>query len=344
MKQFFYLSVLCVSALSACTGAFKKAEGGIEYKIISNGSGPTVGYGNYIQLHIKQVYGGTKDTVLLDTREIMPRIQILDSVNTPLAYYKIISQMKKGDSLVIRLLTDTAFKERPQEMPEFMKKGKYLYTLVKMVNIFESQQEADSANKAEQILAKPRVYKKQLEEFEKDLATKKAQLDIDDKILQDYFAKNNINAVKSKWGSYVAIKQQGTGEKFNQNDIVSVNYTGRTLDSGRVFDSNVDPAFDHVQPLDVNIGELSGIIPGWLDALILLNNGAKATVYIPSPLAYGSNGSGDRIKPNEILVFDMDILGKTTEAEVLAKQEEMQRQMMELQKKAADSIQNATKK
>ena len=99
MKQFFYLSVICVLALTACTGAFKKGDNGIEYKIISKGSGKTVGYGNFIQIHIKQVYGGTKDTVLMDTRDIMPRIQMLDSVNTPVAYYKIISQMKKGDSL-----------------------------------------------------------------------------------------------------------------------------------------------------------------------------------------------------------------------------------------------------
>ena len=251
MKQFFYLSVICVLALTACTGAFKKGDNGIEYKIISKGSGKTVGYGNFIQIHIKQVYGGTKDTVLLDTRDIMPRIQILDSVNTPVASYKIISQMKKGDSLIIRLLTDTAFKTSPQEMPPFMKKGKYLYTHVKLVNFFETREQADSANKAESLLAKPKVFKKQMEEVEKDLATKKQQLDIDNKIIQDYLLKNNIKAVKTKWGTYVAITTEGTGEKLGVNDVAVVNYTGRTLDSAKVFDSNIDPAFKHMQPYEV---------------------------------------------------------------------------------------------
>ena len=50
---------------------------------------------NYMQIHIKQVYAGTKDTVLMDTREYMSRIQVLDSVSTPLAYYKISKPVEK---------------------------------------------------------------------------------------------------------------------------------------------------------------------------------------------------------------------------------------------------------
>ena len=45
MKQFIYLSVVCALALSACTGAFKKGDNGIEYKIFKKGSGKTVGFG-----------------------------------------------------------------------------------------------------------------------------------------------------------------------------------------------------------------------------------------------------------------------------------------------------------
>ena len=122
MKQFIYLSAICMLALSACTGSFKKGDNGLEYKLISSGSGKTIGYGNYMQIHIKQVYAGTKDTVMMDTHDYMPRIQIMDSVGTPLSYFKILSQMKKGDSLIIRLLTDSAFKDAQKEMPPFIKR------------------------------------------------------------------------------------------------------------------------------------------------------------------------------------------------------------------------------
>ncbi|MGB4845207.1 MAG: FKBP-type peptidyl-prolyl cis-trans isomerase [Ferruginibacter sp.] len=344
MKQFFYLSVFSVLVLSACTGGFKKGDNGIDYKIISKGSGKTISYGNFMQIHIEQIYGGTKDTVLLDTRETMPRIQVLDSVRTPLAYYKIISQLKKGDSLVIRLLTDTAFKSSPEGMPPFMKKGKYLYTRLKMVNFFETRPEADSANNAERALAKPRIYKKQVEEIEKDMATKKEQLAADDKIIQDYLLKNNITAQKTKWGTYVSIITEGTGEKMSSNNIATVNYTGRTLDSGKVFDSNIDPKFQHVEPYEVNLGSFEGIILGWPDALYQLKKGSVAKIFIPSSLAYGAGGRGAEIKPNEILVFDMTVVDVTTEEQAMAKQQEMQNKMMEEQKRISDSLQNATQK
>ncbi|HQW83326.1 MAG TPA: FKBP-type peptidyl-prolyl cis-trans isomerase [Ferruginibacter sp.] len=345
MKKFFYLSVFCVSALAACTGAFTKTKDGVEYKIISKGEGKTVGYGNYIQMHIKQIYNsGTKDTVLLDTREMMPRIQILDSVNTPLIYFQILSKMKKGDSLVLRTLTDSAFKRNMQEMPPFMKKGKYLYTLVKLVNIFETQQQADSASKAERIIAKPLMYKNQLVEIEKDLASKKQQLDIDDKLIKDYLTKNNIKAERTKWGTYIAINTEGAGEKLSTDNIASIKYTGRTLDSGKVFDSNIDPKFQHVEPLEVNLGQFGGIILGFPDALLQMKKGTKATVYIPSVLAYGTTGRGADIKPNDILVFDMDVTEVTTEEEAIAKQQALQDKMIIEQKRVADSLQKASKK
>lgn len=348
MKQFFYLAVFSVLALTACTGSFKKGDKGLEYKIISSGSGKTIAYGSFMQIHIKQEYKGDKDTVLLDTRDIMPRIQLFDSVNTPMAYYKIIKQLKKGDSLIIRLLTDTAYSGSPQGMPPFMKKGKYIYTHVKMVNIFETQQAADSANKAEMVVAKPKIYKKQLEQIESEIAKNKQQIEKDGKIIADYLLKNNIKAEKTKWGTYVSITTEGTGDKINNSSIVTVDYTGRTLDSGKVFDSNTDPEFKHVQPYDVNVGEFGTVMLGWTDALMQLKNGTKATVYIPSSLAYGVNGNGSEIKSNANLVFDIEVKSVSTEEEFSAKQQamqqEMQSKMMEAEKARTDSLQKAGKK
>ena len=332
MKQLFYLSAICIFVLSACTGSFKKGDNGLEYKIIADGSGKAIGYGNHMQIHIKQVYGGTKDTVLRNSREeipFMPQISVLDSVSTPLAYFKILSKMKKGDSLIVRLLTDSAYKNSQQGMPPFMKKGKYIYLHIKLVNFFETKDQADSAKMAEAKLAKPRIFKKQMEEIEKDLAGKKEQLVADSKTIEAYLAKNNIKAQKTKWGTYVSITTEGTGDKLNSNHIASVNYTGRTLDSAKVFDSNTDPKFGGPKPAyEVNIGELGGVILGWTDALMQLKKGSKAIVFIPSSMAYGVNGNGAIIKPNEILMFDMEVIEAVTEDEYVAKQKAMQEEMM----------------
>ncbi|MBL7702199.1 MAG: FKBP-type peptidyl-prolyl cis-trans isomerase [Ferruginibacter sp.] len=337
MKQLFYLPAICMLVLSACTGSFKKGDKGLEYKIVSSGSGKTISYGNFMQIHIKQVYGGTKDTVLMDTHEYMSRVQPFDSVNTPLPFFKILKQLRKGDSVVIRMLTDSVFKDQPAQMPPFMKKGKYLYTHVTMVNIFETQQQADSANQAEATAAKPRIYKKQIEEIEKGLAEKKVQLDAEIKVIEAYLAKNNIKATKTKWGTYVAVTTEGTGEKLSAKDIAVVNYTGRTLDSGKVFDSNIDPKFQHVQPMEVALGELGGSILGWNDAILQLKKGSKATVYIPATLGYGETGNAPKIKPGENLVFDIEVTDVMTEEAYVAKQKAMQKMQEEMMKKMQES-------
>ncbi|MBK7558484.1 MAG: hypothetical protein IPI54_09450 [Chitinophagaceae bacterium] len=117
MKQLFYLSAVCMLVLTACTGSFKKGDKGLEYKIFNTGSGKTVGYGNYMQIHIKQVYGGTKDTVLMDTRDYMSRIQVLDSISAPLAYFKILKQLKKATASSSGCLPTVPLKMPKQEMP-----------------------------------------------------------------------------------------------------------------------------------------------------------------------------------------------------------------------------------
>ena len=347
MKQFFYLTAFCALALAACTGSFKKGDKGLEYKIIANGSGNKIGYGDYIQLHIKQVYGGTKDTVLSDSHEFMPRIQVFDSVNTPIEYFKILKEMRKGDSLIIRLRTDSVFKGGQQEMPPFMKKGKFLYTHVTLVNVFKTREAADSANNAERTAAKPRIFKKQLSEIEKEIAKSKTQLDIDNKIIADYLAKNNIKAQKTNWGTYISVVTEGTGSPIDGNSIVTVNYTGKTLDSGKVFDSNLDPAFKHVQPLEVTISEFR-VVFGWIDALLKLKNGSKVVLYIPSSLGYGVQGNGGDIKPNANLIFEMEITDVTTEEAFAARQQKMQQELQDKMKEAEklreDSVKMSGKK
>ncbi|HNU87390.1 MAG TPA: FKBP-type peptidyl-prolyl cis-trans isomerase [Ferruginibacter sp.] len=351
MKQFFYLA-FCVLALAACTGGFKKGDKGLEYKLIANGSGNKINYGDFIQLHIKQVYNGTKDTVLYDSHEFMPRIQVFDSVNTPIEYFKVMRNLRIGDSLVIRILADTVLKRLGEQAPPFMKKGKYMYTHVKLINIFKTREQADSANNAEKTKMKPNLFKKQMEEVEKELAkTSKEQMAKDDKIIADYLAKNNIKAQRTKLGTYVAIQNEGTGDQINFNSVVSVNYTGKTLDSSVVFDSNVDPAFQHVAPYEVKIWEIGGptsVIIGWIDALQQLKNGSKATVYIPSALAYGPQGNGDKIKPHANLIFDIEVKDAMSEEAYNAKlkqlQDESMRKMQEQEKARVDSIQKAMKK
>src|SRR4029077_6576355 len=97
MRRFVYLSAFGIFGLAACTSEYKKAERGLEYKIIADGSGNKVSYGNFLQIHTKQIYGDSNmDTVLVDSREIMPGIERYDSISYPGTLLEVFGQLRKG--------------------------------------------------------------------------------------------------------------------------------------------------------------------------------------------------------------------------------------------------------
>jgi FKBP-type peptidyl-prolyl cis-trans isomerase len=130
------------------------------------------------------------------------------------------------------------------------------------------------------------------------------QKNTDDSLIQDYIKKNNLtNVQKTPDGLYYVITQQGTGAKPAQGQGVNVNYTGKLLD-GKVFDSSLKPGRT---PLKFNLGG-GNIIKGWDEGIALMNVGSKATLLIPSALAYGPQGRGNVIPQNAVLVFDVELV------------------------------------
>jgi hypothetical protein len=84
-----------------------------------------------------------------------------------------------------------------------------------------------------------------------------------------------------------------------------------------------------------------GVIKGWTDGMTLLNKGAKAKFYIPSSLAYGAQGAGADIGPNEILVFDIEVLDIMNQTQALSYIDSTQKRMQEMQQRMMDSMQKA---
>ncbi len=335
MKKNAYLLLMAAVLFTACNSPYKKGDEGMEYKIIADGKGETLKPGQFIEFHFTSVYNnGKKDSILNSTRDLGgAQIITFDSTNLPPAYFKLFKQLKKGDSLSTKMLTDTVFKKQPEAMPPFMKKGNYLYTNIRIINVYKTQEEADKARQAN--MAAQEVTGKQ---------KAAAQLLKDDRVLAEYFAKNNIKATKTEKGAYVEILQPGTGKNLDTSVITKIKYTGKTL-AGKMFDSNVDPSKGHLDPLSVNLtNDMSlggGVIPGMSDGLKLMNKGTKAKIYIPSSLAYGAAGAGGDIGPNENLVFEVEVLDILTKAQAAADVAAQQKKFQEMQKRYTDSLTKA---
>lgn len=101
-------------------------------------------------------------------------------------------------------------------------------------------------------------------------------------------------------GLQYEVLKAGDGEQPAAQDKVEVHYTGKLID-GTVFDSSVE------RGVPATFG-VTQVIPGWVEALQLMNAGSKWRLYIPSQLAYGPQGAGSLIGPNATLIFDVELL------------------------------------
>jgi FKBP-type peptidyl-prolyl cis-trans isomerase len=320
------MASLAMIVLTGCTKPYKKAKDGSEYKIIENTNGKKAVAGDFLQADILVKY---KDSVVYSTKEMgSPSFIPYDTARLP-EFFKTVHE---GDSLILRISTDTLFKKQQNE--PYMKKGQFLYQYVKISKVYNTREQVDSAAKTYKASAKAASHKKMLEQIEKQLKDNADQLKKDDATITQYLSKNNLQATKTKWGTYVVITTPGTGPALTENDIVSVNYTGRNLKDS-VFDSNTDPRFGHVEPYDVNLGEF-GVIPGWIDGLKAMQKGAVGKLIIPSSLAYGKQARGENIGADEILVFDIAIVDVISPEQFEAKQQARQQEMMQKQQKAME--------
>jgi FKBP-type peptidyl-prolyl cis-trans isomerase len=109
----------------------------------------------------------------------------------------------------------------------------------------------------------------------------------------------NEEAVKTDSGMVYCPMKEGDGKQPTVNDTVEVHYHG-TLPDGTVFDSSVDRG----QTISFPLG---GVIKGWQEGLAMMKEGGKATLVIPSDLAYGDAGSGEVIPPGATLKFEVEL-------------------------------------
>ena len=99
---------------------------------------------------------------------------------------------------------------------------------------------------------------------------------------------------------YEVIKEGNVGRYAKATDRVECHYEGTLID-GTLFDSSIKRG----QPAVFGVNQ---VIPGWVEALQLMPEGAKWKLYIPSELGYGAQGAGEMIPPHSTLIFEVELL------------------------------------
>lgn len=136
----------------------------------------------------------------------------------------------------------------------------------------------------------------------------KAMGELNEKAGQEFLAENGkrVEVKTTPSGLQYEVIKEGDGPQPTAADQVVVHYTGKLID-GTVFDSSEN------RGVPATFG-VTQVIPGWVEALQLMKVGSTWRLFIPSALAYGPQGAGGIIGPNQTLIFDvslLEIVGKT---------------------------------
>ncbi|HAL53652.1 MULTISPECIES: FKBP-type peptidyl-prolyl cis-trans isomerase [Sphingobacterium] len=280
---------------------FKKAEGGLEYKIVDDNAKEKAVSGDLLALDM--VVKTDRDSTMQSTYDMgVPQIVQLypDSIiaknpGDPTGLFKYVGE---GDSLVFKINLDSMAAKTHQPKPEFA--DKFIVYSIKVKKHFKKGKLTDQ-QLGEQ------VQKYFEEELNKHKSAEPAKL-------EKYIKDKNLKTTKTASGLQYVITKPGTGTNAKVGDSIHVNYVG-SLTTGKVFDTNLpdvakkEKVFNPQRPYEALKFQLGvdGVIPGWTEAFQLFNKGTKATLVIPSSLAYGDRPSGV-IPPYAPLVFEVEVL------------------------------------
>jgi len=289
MKRYLLIFLAAAFSLKASAQAdFQRTAKGTMYKMFTHNTGDRIKVGDIVTFNAIQKTD--KDSVLISTYKAgKPAMIKVEATGDMMDIFPLLTV---HDSILVKVPTDTIFKNQEASRPPFFPKGSNL-----MITIH-----VEKVQPFEAFMAEQKAAQEKMAADEAVLANK-------------YIADKKLNLITTASGLKYKVTQAGTKPKPVAGDTVYVNYTGRNLE-GKIFDSSYEAIAKGAglqqpgrtyEPISFALGT-EGIIPGWQEAIALLNVGSKATLVIPSKLAYGANGAGADIPPYSTLVFDIELV------------------------------------
>ncbi len=214
----------------------------------------------------------------------------------------------------LSLLADEQGK-KADELKTFQEKLSYSYGVGVGVNLKEISEEIDYATFIRGVEDGFKENKKllssdEMEAVQKEFSQKmkarqeeslKKMKETNKKLGEAFLAKNKKKpgVVTTKSGLQYEILKKGNGQRPKTTDKVVVDYVGKLID-GTEFDNSKKRG----EPAEFGVDQ---VIPGWSEALQLMDVGSKYRLVIPPELAYGEHGAPPVIEPNSVLIFEVEL-------------------------------------
>ena len=289
MKRYIlFLATIALAINANAQAPVKTTATGMQLQILTTNNGRKVKLDDIITFHVIQKT--PKDSILYSSYAAGNPVQV--KVQSQGDLMDVFPLLAEKDSALVKVSTDSLFKNNEAQRPAFLPKGSFISCLIKVEKV-QSLDEAMGERKA--IL---------------DGLSAKETAD-----MNKYIADKGLALTTTASGLKYKITEPSIKRKPVTGDSVMVNYTGRTVE-GKVFDSSIEadakagglvqPGRNY-EPIAFRVGQ-GMVIPGWDEGLLLLGEGAKATFVIPSKLAYGDRGMSEDIKPFSTLIFDVQLM------------------------------------
>jgi len=291
MKYILFILVLIFAVNANAQNDLQRTPNGAMYKIFTHNTGDKIKLDDIVTFHVIQKTD--KDSVLYSTyntgRPVQAQCQPSKNVVDLMEIFPLLTL---NDSVLVKVPADSLFKGHEEQRPPFFPKGSNLVLILKILRV-QSLNDAIAERNA------------MIEKMKTAEVTDAAKYIADHKLI----LKTTLSGLK-----YI-ITKPSPKPRPQKGDTLLVNYVGRTLDD-KIFDTSIETIAKGAgiaqegrpyEPFQFIVGS-GGVIPGWDEGLLLVNEGAKARFVIPSALGYGSQGAGDNIKPYSTLVFDIELV------------------------------------
>jgi len=294
MKSNFFL-LLCMMAffVSSCGKKGGQTISGHSFEYIEDVEGTNAVEGDYVYFLFSVK---VKDSVVFNSitqnppfiRFKLPKSEKPADKTNSQPVLEVLYFMSKGDSAVVYMETDSVV--RAQIGIDDADKLAYHVRLIDIKD--EASYQADMKEEQKVLDAKFELNKQRIPEIEAMIKS----------TLEDFKSgKNKDQLITTASGLKYIVHTTGTGAKAEAGKSVTVNYYGCLMDG-----THFDDSWSRPQEFNFVLGN-GQVIPGWDEGVALLNEGTKATFFIPYALAYGDAGRPPVIPEKSDLVFYIEL-------------------------------------